>query len=78
MTDDELTAIRARTEAAYPFEKGGYFDIEYCKVGDRDTFMLVGALVDTEDIAQTDKAFIDSARRDILALLAEVKRLQHE
>lgn len=78
MTDDELQQIRARAEAAYPFERGGYFDIEYCKVGDKDTFMLAGALVNTEETAQTDREFITRARTDIDTLLAEVKRLQAE
>lgn len=78
MTDDELAAIRARKDAAYPFERGGYFDIEYCKVGDRDTFMLAGALVNTEETAQTDREFITHARTDIDTLLAEVERLRAE
>jgi len=69
MNDDELKAIRERSKSAYPFERGGYFDIEHCQIGDKSTFFLVGGLIDTEEVAQRDKTFIENARQDILALL---------
>lgn len=76
MNNGELKAARDRTKAAYPFERGGYFDIEHCQIGDKSTFFLVGGLIDTEEVAKRDKEFIENARQDILALLDVVDQLR--
>ena len=76
LTDDELAAIRARAEAACPFERGEYFDIEDCTIGDRHLYYLVGTLLDTAGLAEKDRVFIRNARTDIDTLLAEVERLR--
>jgi len=76
MIDDELTTIRARADAATDFGEGNYFEAHSWGDGENLAFNLEGDLVATEQQVMADKAFLEHARRDVLALLAEVERLR--
>lgn len=70
MTDDELTAIRARAEAATP----GRFVVEHDAGGEWKVFGPQSAIA--RDMSEDDAVLFANARRDVLTLLAEVERLR--
>ena len=73
MTDEELTAIKVRAEAAAPgpwtLRKGDLHTIEGT---DPPHYRVMSRFLATDE----DTAFIIHAREDIPALLAEVERLR--
>lgn len=76
-TDDQLAAMRERTNAATDFGKDNYFETH--SWGDKDgllAFNLEGDLVGTEQQVMADKAFLTNARADMTTLLDEVARLR--
>lgn len=70
MTDDELTAIRARAEAA----TDGLLVVEHDTGGKWKVFGPQSAIA--RDMSEDDAALFANARRDVLTLLAEVERLR--
>jgi hypothetical protein len=73
VTEDDLQAIEARANAAMP----GPWHLAITRDDDPDRANIEAGPIDVADDAQNDDAvFIASARTDVPALVAEVRRLR--